>query len=308
MVPVVFLVSVIAFVILRISPGDPVTIYAGFDVDPEYIARVRASLGLDEPLPVQYLAWLGHVVQGDLGVSFASGRPVGSLIADALPRSFELGLVALIVHVGLGIIIGVISALKRDSALDFMTTGLATLLISIPSFVVALALIVVFSVTLNALPPGGYVPLSDDPLGHLRSLIMPALALGSGSLALTMRHTRSALLEVLDEDYIRTARAKGLVERLVIVRHALRNALIPVVTIVGLQIGGILEGAFIVETIFGWPGVGRLAVEGINARDYAVVMGVVLVAAISYLVTTLITDMVYARLDPRISYTSRHHE
>jgi peptide/nickel transport system permease protein len=305
-VPTMFLVTLLSFVLLQLSPGDPVEIYAGFENhDPEYIARVRAELGFDQPLPVQYVAWLGHVVRGDLGTSFVKRRPVADVIAEALPRTAELGILALLIHATVGMAVGMISALKRDSVIDLLSTSAALVLISIPGFVIAFMLIIVFTITVRIFPPGGYVPLSEDPLAHVRALILPALAIGSGSLAGIMRQTRSSLLEVLDEDYIRTSRAKGLRERLVVFRHALRNALIPVATIVGLQIGAVIEGAFIIETIFAWPGVGRLTVDAINQKDYAVVQGTVLIAALSFLLSTLLTDLVYAWLDPRISYSDR---
>jgi peptide/nickel transport system permease protein len=293
-------------VLLQLSPGDPVEIYVGIENhDPEYIARVRAELGYDQPMPVQYIAWLGHVVQGDLGTSFTKRRPVIEVIAEALPRTAELGMLALLIHATLGMAIGLVSALKRDSLLDLFSTSAALMLISIPGFVIAFVLILLFCITVRLLPPGGYVPFSEDPIAHLKTLVLPSLAIGAGSLAGIMRQTRSSLLEVLDEDYIRTSRAKGLRERLVVFRHALRNALIPVATIVGLQVGAVIEGAFIIETIFAWPGVGRLTVDAINQKDYAVVQGTVLLAAVSFLLSTLLTDLAYAWLDPRISYTER---
>jgi peptide/nickel transport system permease protein len=304
MVPGMFLVTVVSFLLLRLSPSDPAAVYAGLDADAAYIARLRVELGLTQPLPVQYFAWLGHTLRGDLGVSFSKGTPVVQLIADALPRTLELGLVALALHAALGIAIGILSALKRDSPLDLAATTIALALISLPSFVLAFGLVLLLSITYRIFPPGGYVSFADDPLGNLRMLVLPALAIGSGTLASIMRYTRSSLLEVLSDDYVRTARAKGLREQAVVLRHALRNALIPVATILGLQIGAMVEGAFIVETIFGWPGIGRLTVDSINARDYSVVQGTVMVAALAFMLSTLATDFVYARLDPRISYAA----
>jgi peptide/nickel transport system permease protein len=302
MIPVLFLVTFISFALLRLSPGDPALMYAGIDADLEVVERVRHDLGLDQPLPVQYVSWLAHVVHGDLGVSFAKRQSVGDLILQSVPRTLELGLVALALHATIALVVGVLSALRRDTVVDLAATSFALALVSLPSFVVAFGLLVVFSLTFRILPPGGFVSFSEDPIGHLRTLALPALAVGSGTLATLLRQTRSSLLEVLDDDYIRTARAKGLRPRVVITRHALRNALIPVITIIGLQIGGVIEGAFIVETIFAWPGVGRLTVDGINMRDYAVVQGTVLVGAVSYMLSTLVADLVYAWLDPRISY------
>ena len=307
MLPVLFLVSVIAFTLLRLSPGDPARIYAGEELDQEYVERVRVDLGLDKPIPVQYVIWLGHVARGDLGFSILKHRPVGQLLADAVPRTLELGLVALLIHASIGMVIGILAALKRDSVLDLLSTTAALALISVPSFVVAFILILVFALALRALPAGGFVPFSEDPIAHLRSLVLPALAVGAGSLASIMRHTRSSLLETMGDDYIRTARAKGLRGGVVVRRHALRNALIPVATLIGLQVGALIEGAFIVETIFAWPGIGRLTIDSINARDYSVVQAAVLLAAVSFMLATLITDAAYSWLDPRISYGDRSH-
>jgi peptide/nickel transport system permease protein len=296
-------VTVLSFILLRLTPSDPATVYAGLDADAAYIARLRSELGLNESMPVQYLAWLGQVLRGNLGSSISSGKPVLVLIGEALPRTIELGMVALVIHAALGIVVGLVSALQRDSVLDFAATTLALALISIPSFVVGFGLILLFAITWRIFPPGSYVPW-DDPIGHVKTLVLPSLAIGAGTLAATMRHTRSSLLDVLADDYIRTARAKGLRQRIVVIRHALRNALIPVVTVVGLQVGATVEGAFIVETIFGWPGIGRLTIESIGARDYPIVQGAVMIAALSFMVSTLLTDLVYAALDPRISYAA----
>ena len=309
MIPVLLLVSIVSFTLLRLSPGDPARIYAGEELstDEAYLQQIRVELGLDQPIPVQYVAWLGHVVRGDFGYSILKHRSVGQLISEALPRTLELGVLALVIHATLGLLVGILSALRRDSLLDLLSTSLALALISVPSFVIAFLLILTFALGLRVLPPGGFVSFADDPVGHLRSLVLPSLAIGAGSLASIMRHTRSSLLETMSDDYIRTARAKGLREQVVVYRHALRNALIPVATLVGLQVGGLIEGAFIVESIFAWPGIGRLTIDSINARDYAVVQAAVLLAAVSFMFATLITDAVYAGLDPRISYGDGNH-
>lgn len=305
MVPVALLVTVIVFVLVRLTPGDPVLVYAGEERDPETLAQIRRSLGLDQPLPVQYAAWLGRALQGDFGRSIRTRQPVLEAIVERLPATIELGLAALFISVSVALVVGTVSALKRNSLLDLLVTGAAIGGVSLPNFFLGITLILVVAVVLRLLPPGGYVPFVQDPAANLRYLILPAITLASASLAVNLRQVRSSLVDVLSQDYIRVARAKGLPERLVIVRHALKNALIPVVTLVGLQAGAIIEGAIITETIFFWPGVGRLAVDSIAGRDYPVVQTIVLFSAISFMLSTLLVDILYAWLDPRISYGGR---
>ncbi len=305
MVPVALLVTVIVFVLVRLTPGDPVLVYAGEERDPETLAQIRRSLGLDQPLPVQYVAWLSRAVQGDFGRSIRTRQPVLEAIVERLPATLELGLAALSISVSVALVVGTISALKRNSLLDLLVTGAAIGGVSLPNFFLGITLILVVAVVLRLLPPGGYVPFVQDPIANLRYLILPAITLASASLAVNLRQVRSSLVDVLAQDYIRTARAKGLPERLVIIRHALKNALIPVVTLIGLQAGAIIEGAIITETIFFWPGVGRLAVDSIAGRDYPVVQTIVLFSAVSFMLSTLLVDILYAWLDPRISYGGR---
>jgi len=302
MVPVAFLVTVVVFLLLRLSPGDPVLVYAGEERDPESLAQIRRSLGLDQPLPVQYVAWLSHAVTGDLGRSIRTRQPVREAIRERLAATFELGAAAVVLSVSVALVVGTLSALKRNSAIDLAATGFALAGVSLPNFFLGLVLILVFGLALRLFPPGGYVPLGQDALDNLRRLALPAITLATASLAVNLRQVRSSLLDVFGQDYIRTAQAKGLGERAVIVRHALKNALIPVVTLVGLQVGAIIEGALITETIFFWPGVGRLAVESIGGRDYPVVQAIVLISALSFMLSTLLVDLLYAWLDPRISY------
>ena len=302
MVPVAFLVTLIVFVLLRLTPGDPVLVYAGEERDPEALAQIRRSLGLDQPLPLQYAAWLGRLVQGDFGRSIRTRQPVLEALVERLPATLELGSVALFLSVSVALVVGTLAALRRNSALDLLATGLTLAGVSLPNFFLGLGLILVFALALRLLPPGGYAPFRQDPLANLRYLLLPAITLATASLAVNLRQVRSSLLEVLDQDYIRTARAKGLPERRVLRHHALKNALLPVVTLVGLQAGAIIEGALITETIFFWPGVGRLAVESIAGRDYPVVQTIVLFSAFSFMLSTLVVDLVYAWLDPRISY------
>jgi peptide/nickel transport system permease protein len=305
MVPVAFLVTIIAFGLVRLAPGDPVLMFAGEERDPETLAQIRRSLGLDQPLPVQYVAWLGRAVQGDFGRSLRTRQRVSEAIVERLPATLELGLTALSLSVGVALVVGTLSALKRNSPLDLLATGFTIAGVSLPNFFLGLLLILVFALVLRIFPPGGYQPLASDPAENLRRIVLPAITLATASMAVNMRQVRSSLLDVFGQDYIRTARAKGLSEGDVVVRHALKNGLIPVVTLVGLQVGAIIEGAIITETIFLWPGVGRLVVDSIGGRDYPVVQAIVLLSAFSFMLSTLLVDIVYGWLDPRISYGPR---
>ena len=304
MIPVAFLVTIGVFALARISPVDPVLVFAGEDRDPVQLEAIRKQLGLDQPLPVQYVAWLTHAVQGDLGRSFQNHQRVTEAIVERLPATFELGLAALVISLTFALVIGILSAVKRNSVVDLLSTSITLMGVSFPSFFLGVVLILLFAYVIpgRVFPPGGYVALAQDPGANLRYLVLPAVTLATGSLALNLRQVRSSLLEVFGHEYVRTARAKGLPERTVITRHALKNALIPVVTLVGIQIGAIIEGAVITETIFFWPGVGRLAVQAIPSHDYPVVQGVVLVSAISFMLSTLLVDILYAWIDPRISF------
>lgn len=304
MVPVAFLVTIIVFALVRLAPGDPVLVYAGEERDPESLQELRVIYGLDKPLPVQYVVWLEHAVQGDLGRSLRTRQPVREAIVERLPATLELGLAALMLSVSVGLVVGTVSALKRNSVVDLLATGITLGGVSLPNFFLGLILILVFALVLRLLPPGGYVPFVDDPVGNLRRLILPTITLATASLAVNVRQVRSSLLDVFGQEYIRTARAKGLRERVIIARHAMKNALIPVVTLIALQVGAVIEGAIITETIFFWPGVGKLAVDSITGLDYPVVQAIVLISALSFMVSTLVVDILYAWLDPRISYAS----
>ena len=302
MVPVAFLVTVGVFMLIHLSPGDPALILLGEDRSPDAIAAIHQQLGLDKPLYVQYLIWVAHIVHGDWGRSITTHEPVLGAILDRLPATLELGLAALIWSLVVAIPLGTIAALRRGSVVDRLATGVSVAGVSVPNFFIGVVLIYVLAVSARMFPFGGYVPITQDPIESLRHVVLPAIALGTAGTAINMRFTRSSMIEVLNHDYIRTARAKGASWRRVVFVHALKNALIPVVTIIGLQIGGIIEGAVVTETVFTWPGVGRLAVESIFNRDYTVVQGVVLLAAFSYMVANLAVDLVYGWLDPRISY------
>jgi peptide/nickel transport system permease protein len=306
MLPVAFLVSVVAFGLLRLAPGDPVIAFAGDVRDPEILAQTRHSLGLDQPLPIQYVDWLGHLLQGDFGRSIRTHQRVSDAILERLPATLELTGFALLFSVTVALVVGTISALHRNSAIDLLATSLTIAGVSLPNFFLGLVLILLFSLVLRIFPPGGYAPPGDGIFENLRRLILPGLTLAAASLAVNMRQVRSSLLDVFGQDYIRTARAKGLNENSVVVRHALKNGLIPVVTVIGLQVGALIEGAVITEQIFFWPGVGKLVVDSLLGLDYPVVQAVVLLSALSYMVVTLVVDVLYAWLDPRISYGGGH--
>jgi peptide/nickel transport system permease protein len=303
MIPVAVLVSVIVFVLLRITPGDPVLVFAGEERDPATLAALRHEYGLDQPLPVQYVVWAEHAIRGDLGRSLRTRQPVTQAILERLPKTLELGAAALLISIGLALVVGTLAALRRNSALDLIATGFTIAGVSLPNFYLGIILILVFALVFRALPPGGYADFATDPVDNLKRLVLPAITLSTASLAINLRQVRSSLLDVLAQDYLRTARAKGLGERAVVMRHAMKNSLIPVVTIFGLQIGALLDGAIITETIFSWPGVGRLAVDSIGGRDYPVVQAIVLMSALAFMVSTLAVDILYAWLDPRISYS-----
>jgi peptide/nickel transport system permease protein len=305
MLPVAFFASVILFFLLKLTPGDPVRLQLGEQVTPENYAALRHELGLDQPLPVQYVRWLGRVVQGDFGKSIRNGAPVRQEIASRIPATLQLGLSAFALSVVVALPLGCLAAIFRRSPLGFLATAFTQAGVALPNFFVGLVLIFFCALQWRILPPGGYTAPGDDFGEFLRRLILPAITLSLAGAAILTRFVRSGLLETLYQDYVRTARAKGLQERSVVSGHALKNALIPVVTLLGLQVGAILSGSFIVETVFAWPGVGRLAVQALGARDYPIVQGVVLMAVFAFMIANLLVDVAYAYLDPRISYGRR---
>lgn len=302
MIPVLFIVSLIVFSLLHLTPGDPALSMLGEEATPDSVALLRERLGLDQPLPVQYVKWMTSVLTGDLGRSIRSNQPVSESITTRLPVTIELTILSVLISLMISIPVGIIAAMRRNSPVDTASTTVALLGVALPNFFLAILLIFLFSVRLGWLSPIGYTPILDDPIDNLKRMIMPALTLGTGLSAIVMRMTRSSLLEVLDQDYVRTARAKGLREARVVRVHAFKNAMVPVVTVVGLQIGGLLGGTIITETIFVLPGIGRLLVDAIFQRDFPVVQGVVLFAALAFLFTNLIVDLLYAYIDPRIRY------
>jgi ABC-type dipeptide/oligopeptide/nickel transport system permease component len=303
LLPVVLLgVSVLVFLVLHLVPGNPAQVIAGPDAPPETVRAIEQELGLDRPLPEQYARYLGRVLQGDLGRSLRSRRPVLSDITDALPNTIELALVAAAITPLLAIPLGVAAAARRGSPVDSGLMLVSTLGITLPVFALALGLMWVFGYQLRWFPISGFggpVWTGDG----LRSIILPALTLAVGSVATLARLTRSAMLEVLGQDFVRTARAKGLRERVVLLRHGLGNAMLPVVTVLGLQVALLLSGAFVTETVFAWPGIGRLAVLAIQGRDFPLVQGTVLVIAVLFVLINLAVDVLYAYVDPRIHYT-----
>ena len=300
-VPTLLIVTVMVFAIQRALPGDPARVLAGEQQDPEVIAFIRAKYRLDDPVPMQYLAWLSQIARGDLGRSLRTNEPVLGLIASKLPVTVELALLSILFGVALAIPVGVLAAVRKGTSVDYGGTVLALSGLSIPNFWLGIMLILLVSVHLQWLPASGYVPISEGLWENLRRMIMPAFVLGSGLAAVLMRQMRSSMLEVLKQDYVRTARAKGQRGTAVVVRHALRNALIPVTTLLGLQLGGLLSGAVLTEQVFTLPGFGKLVVDAVFNRDYAVVQGVVIVTATAYIAINLLVDMAYALIDPRIS-------
>jgi ABC-type dipeptide/oligopeptide/nickel transport system permease component len=293
-IPTLVGVLVVVFLLLYVAPGDPVQEMVGERADAETIARLRRELRLDDPVPVQFAHYAGGVLSGDLGTSYITGRPILRDIAERFPKTLLLAATAMVLAAILGISIGVVTARWPGGLLDRVTLGAAYLGISFPVYWVGLLLILLFAVTLRWLPPSGY--------GRAQYLVLPALALGSRSIAFLARVTRSSMLEVLGSDFVRTARAKGLVERTVIVRHALRNALIPVITVLGLDFGYYLTGSILTETIFSWPGLGRYVVNAISRRDLPAIQGSVLFLSVVFVAVNLLTDLAYAKADPRVSY------
>ncbi len=299
-IPTLFLVTVMVFGIQRSLPGDPALILAGEQQDPAVIAFIREKYRLDDPLPVQYVAWVAQLARGDLGRSLRTNERVLHLIAAKLPVTIELAVLSLLVGIAIALPLGILAAVRRGTAVDYGGTALALTGLSVPNFWLGIMLILFVSVRLGWLPASGYVPLSEGVWENVKRMIMPAFVLGTGLAAVLMRQMRSSMLGVLKQDFVRTAHAKGQRGASVVVRHAARNALIPVTTILGLQLGALLSGAVLTEQVFTIPGFGKLIVDAVFNRDYAVVQGVVLITATSYILINLLVDLAYAVLDPRI--------
>jgi len=299
-VPTLFFVSILIFGLQQLLPGDPAIILAGEDRDPSVVAHLHEKLHLDDPLPVRYLYWAGGVLKGDLGESVRIQKPVLELILEKLPVTLELALLAIVIALVIGLPAGIVSAVYKDTFLDYAANVFALWGLSTPNFWLGIMLILFFSVTLGWLPASGYVSPFEDLKTNLASMIMPAFVLGNAIAAVLMRHTRSAMLQVLNSDYVRTARAKGLDERVVILKHALRNALIPVITLGTLEFGTLLSGAVLTEQVFSIPGFGKLIVDAVFNRDYSVVQGVVLFTATAYILLNLLADLAYFVVNPRL--------
>ncbi|HZZ93994.1 MAG TPA: ABC transporter permease [Usitatibacter sp.] len=300
LVPTLFLVSILIFGLQQLLPGDPAVAMAGEDRDPASIAYLRAKFHLDDPIPVRYGWWLKGVLHGDLGDSVRIQEPVTKLIAEKLPVTLELAGLAMAIALTIGIGAGVVSAALRDTRWDYAVNLFALWGLSMPNFWLGILMILLFSVKLGWLPATGYVSPWDDLRGNLATMIMPAFVLGNAIAAVLMRHTRSAMLQVLSADYIRTARAKGLSARTVLLRHALRNALIPIITLGALEFGTLLSGAVLTEQVFSIPGFGKLIVDAVFNRDYSVVQGVVLFTATMYILLNLLADVAYFLVNPRM--------
>jgi peptide/nickel transport system permease protein len=298
-------VATVLFFSIHFLPGDPALLILGGDAaqtTPEQLARVRARLGLDRPLAVQYAGWLGRLARGDLGTSLIDDRPVATDLANRLPRTLQLVVPATLLALAAGVPLGMLAARQRGRWLDPGTSAVALVGFSMPVFVTGMLLVAAFSLAFGWLPPAGYVPFRESPAGFLRHLVLPVLALAAAPMATVMRMTRSSVLEQVSLDYVRTARAKGLGERAVARRHVLRNALLPVTAVVGLQVGSMFAGAVLVEYIFAWPGLNGLLLNSLGSRDYPMIQGVVLLAASCFVAVNFLTDLCYAVLNPRIQY------
>lgn len=294
-----FAATVVVFVGVRALPGDPAVALSAEGSSPAAIEAIRDEYGLDEPLVVQYGVWIGHALQGDLGTSPKTGLSVTQSVAERLPITLELTMLALLVAVAIGVPLGIVAAVRRGSIPDYLCSTAALAGLSIPNFWLGILLILAFAVNIPVLPASGFVPLVD-PVGNLSHMLMPAVVLGTGLAAVVMRQMRSAMLESLGADYVRTARAKGMSERVVVGVHALRNSLVTVVTVVGLQLGALISGAVITEQIFVIPGIGKLTIDSVFNRDYPSLQGVVLVTATGYILANLLVDLTYSLLNPRI--------
>jgi len=300
LVPVILVVGVVVFALVHLTPGGPAAVILGDRATPEQVTQLRERLGLDEPLPVQFVEWFGGVLRFDFGDSIFLGMSVQDAIRERLQPTLLLTLYALTVQILIGVPAGVIAAVRRDTWVDRVLTVVSISGAAVPTFFLGILLILFFAVRLRWLPSGNYVPLTEDPAAHFERMLMPAFALGFSSAGLLARLVRSAMLDVLREDYVRTAFAKGLPQRLVVVRHALRNALIPAITVIGASLGALLGGAVVTETVFTIPGMGRLVVQSIGRRDYPVIQGAVMTIAVIYVLVNLLVDVLYVYVDPRV--------
>ncbi|NDL61698.1 ABC transporter permease [Acerihabitans arboris] len=299
-IPVLLLSSVIVFAVVRAMPGDPAELIAGPDATRQDVQHIRAAYGLGRPLPVQYAAWLGHMLRGDFGVSYIYHRDNSELIFSRLPFSLLLAATALLAALAVGVPLGLAAGLGQGKAIDWLASLLSSLAVATPNFWFGMLAILLFAVTLGWLPPGGFVSADDSVAGFLRALVLPTLTLGLHGAAVLIRSTRGAVIDTLGEGYIRTARAKGLGRGQIIYWHVLRNSLLPIVTMTGILLGRMLGGAVVIESVFAWPGIGRLLVQSIINRDYGMVQGILIVLVLFFLVLNLAVDLLYGAIDPRI--------
>lgn len=298
----VFVAATVIFFLVRLVPGNPAVAVLGDNATEDQIQRITAQMGLDKPVWDQYLTYLGNVVRGDLGVSLISGRDVATDIRLRIGNTLELAIISVLISLIVGMPLGILAALRANRAPDVVISSSAALGLALPSFVVGTVLILIFGLKLGWLPQSRFVEFRDDPVQHIKQIILPVATLSASAIAVVMRMTRSSMLEVVRQDYIRTARAKGLIEKTVVLRHALRNAINPVVSIIGLELAALLGGTVIVETIFNWPGLSSLLMSGVRSRDYPVIQGVVLLICVLTILINLLVDIAYGLLDPRIRY------
>ncbi|MBI4639701.1 MAG: ABC transporter permease [Candidatus Tectomicrobia bacterium] len=301
-VPVLLVASMSIFAMMYIIPGDPAMVIVGPDADPSQLAAVKKEMGLDRPVPVQYLIWLGRVLRGNLGKSFINGFPVAELIMRKVPATFLLTVGAFVVAIAISLPLGIYSALHPESRLGRLATGFNSLALSVPTFWLGILLVLLIGLHWRLLPASGYAPFFSQPMKSIKFLILPSITLGLSISAILARFLQASLMEVLHLDYVRTARAKGLREKVVISRHALKNALITVITVLGMQVGTFMGGAVVTESIFDWPGVGKLMLYAIQSRDYYVIQATFLFVVTTFIIINLVTDLTYAFLDPRIRY------
>jgi peptide/nickel transport system permease protein len=300
MLPVALIVTIIVFALTNLLPGDPTVTILGEQATAEQRAAVRVEYGLDRPAPLRYVEWLGRAAQGDFGRSLRTREHVSEMLAARVPVTLQLTFIAILIAVAIGVPAGILAARFRGTGIDVVVSFIAMSSVAIPYFWMGVMLILFFSLRLGWLPPSGYVPFFADPVQNLRLMVLPAVTIGTAFAALVMRQTRASMLQVLTQDYIRTARAKGMSEPRVVLKHALRNALIPVSTVVGLQIGALLGGAVVTETVFAMPGLGRMLVDGIFQRDFPVIQGAILFIVVAVFAVNVLTDLLYRLFDPRV--------
>src|SRR4051812_40638486 len=300
LVPVILVVGIVVFALIHLTPGDPAAVMLGDRATPEDLARLRNQLGLNDPLPVQFVHWFGGVLHLDFGDSLFIGEPVTRALLDRVQPTLLLTTYAMLFQIIIGVPAGVISAVRHNSVVDRIVTVVAISGAAIPTFFLGILLILIFAVRLHWLPSGGYTPINEDPVKHFKSMLLPSFTLGFSSAGLLARLVRSSMLDVMREDYVRTALAKGLPLRSVVTGHALRNALIPALTVIGTSLGALLGGAVVTETVFTIPGMGRLVVQSIARRDYPVIQGAIIAIAMTYVLVNLVVDVLYVYIDPRV--------